>query len=230
MSEQANKELAAGQAPVAESEPSVEPLPEPVATVEAGAPTMPTTMPVAPAPAPAPAPSPFVTAPARTVGTPRPLLGPALRVYGALLWSYVVFGQFTTSWIDDRPLGEGWALLGVFATTATVAVLAVRRSVKVAPTGAVGLVRRTAAAVAIALLAWFTTVAGVTLSRAFNGDTKNAMALVAMALTASIVGLRMNRAPEGTERMHGRRVLQVMIWITLAVVTLVAGAELVAVG
>jgi hypothetical protein len=161
---------------------------------------------------------------------PRPLLGPALRVYGALLWSYVVFGQFTTSWIDDRPLGEGWALLGVFATTAAVAVLAVRRSMKVAPTGPLGVVRRAAAVVAMALLGWFVTVAGVTLSRAFSGDIKNALVLVLVALLASILGLRMNRDPAEADGMHGRRVLQVMIWISLVVVTLIAGAELVAVG
>lgn len=175
------------------------------------------------------APMPTV-APAPAVAPPRPLLGPALRIFGALLWAYVVFGQFTTSWIDDRPLGEGWALLGVLATTATVAVLAMRRSVRVTPTGALGIVRRTAAAVAIALLAWLATVAFVTVTRAFDGDTKNAVALVIVALAASIFGLRMNRDPRGTQGTHGRRVVQVMIWITLAVVTLVAGAELVAVG
>ncbi len=219
MSEETNKELAPDEPQLAGNESPMDPPKTPT--------PMPATMPGAPAP------SPMATVPPRTLVTPRPLLGPALRVYGALLWSYVVFGQFTTSWIDDRPLGEGWAILGVFATAATVAVLALHRSVEVAPTGALGIVRRSAAVVAIALLAWFATVAGVTFSRAFNGDTKNAVALVAMALTASIVGLRMNRDADTvprTERMHGRRVLQVMIWITLAVVTLVAGAELVAVG
>lgn len=226
MSEQANKELVAAEPP----ETNLEPAQSPPAAAHPPLPAAPAA-PVAPphAPRTETTPGPTTAAPG-TQATPRPLLGPALRVYGALLWSYVVFGQFTTSWIDDRPLGEGWALLGVFATTATVAVLAVRRSVHIAPTGALGIVRRTAAVVAISLLAWFATVAGVTLTRAFNGDLKNALALVAIALAASIFGLRMNRAPAEGGAMHGRRVLQVMIWITLSVVTLVAGAELVAVG
>ncbi len=194
-------------------------------------PPTPPTVPMATLPLPAPIrPTPSAPLSPAPSATPRPLLGPALRIYGALLWAYVVFGQFTTSWIDDRPLGEGWALLGVLATTATVAVLAVRTSVHVAPTTALGIVRRTAAAVAIALLAWFSTVAGLTVTRALNGDLKNAAALVFVALVASVVGLRMNRDPARDAAMHGRRVVQVMIWVTLSVVTLVAGAELVAVG
>ncbi len=215
--------------PVETAEPAaLEPPHEPAATA---APTPPPVGVPTPLRWPQPEASPGATGSAVVaLATPRPLLGPALRIYGALLWSYVVFGQFTTSWIDGRPLGEGWALLGVFATTAAVAVFSVRRSVKVAPTGALGIVRRTAAVVAIALLAWFATVAGVTLTRIFSGDAKTAFALVAMALAASIFGQRMNRDPEGTQGIHGQRVLQVMIWITLAVVTLVAGAELIAVG
>src|SRR5689334_7425060 len=48
---------------------------------------------------------------------PWPVMGSALNVFGVLLWSFVVFGQFTTSWMSGAPLAEGTATLFVFFAT-----------------------------------------------------------------------------------------------------------------
>jgi hypothetical protein len=160
---------------------------------------------------------------------PQPLIGPVLTVYGALLWSFVVAGQFTTSWMSSGPLGEGWAVLIVMVSTLSAGIWAIVRSHRSQPATPARLVGRTAFAFVGGLVAWFATVfvaaiAGNVASR--NHDILIAFVLVALAVTTSIAGPRLT-APAATMGVsHGRKVVLAMVWVGLAIVTLIAGAEL----
>jgi hypothetical protein len=184
-----------------------------------------------PAPAPAPELAPASTPSTLLARPARPLLGPTLRVYGALLWSYVIAGQFTTSWFDDgAPLGEAWATLIVVGVTVLVLLLAMRRSAEIAPPQ-VGssLVPRTLGVLALAFLAFVVTLAGVTVGGFIllpgRHNVLYAFVLVVAACLASLAGQRMTR-PVGAH-VHSTRVQNVLIWFVLTVITLIAGAELV---
>jgi hypothetical protein len=153
----------------------------------------------------------------------RPVLGPVLRVYGALLWSYVIAGQFTTSWFDGTPIGEAWAALIVVGTTLLVLFSSMRRSAEIS---------RALGVLALALLAFIVTlvvvvIAGATLLPGKH-DFLYAFALVLTALIASLAGLRMTR-PDSVY-LHSARVRNVLTWLVLVVITLIAGAELVTSG
>jgi hypothetical protein len=182
-----------------------------------------------PLPAPEIVPASSPTAPATPPS--RPLLGAVLRVYGALLWSYVIAGQFTTSWFDEgAPLGEAWATLIVVGVTLLVLLLAMRRSAEIAPPQ-VGssLVPRALGVLALALLAFVVILAGVTVGGFIflpgRHNVLYAFVLVVAACLASLAGQRMTRP--GGAYMYNTRVQNVLIWFMLAVITLIAGAELV---
>lgn len=164
---------------------------------------------------------------------PQPLTGPLLSVYGAMLWSFVVAGQFTTSWMSSGPMDERWAAIAVFMATVVTGIVALRRAHGAAPVTAARVVGRGAFAFVGAFVAWFATIfvaalAGNTASR--NHDVLIAMALTALAVTASVIGPRLTSPGPHLTPTHGRRVMQVMFWAGLALVTLIAGAELVSNG
>ncbi len=164
---------------------------------------------------------------------PQPLIGPVLSVYGALLWSFVLAGQFTTSWMNAGPMDERLALLTVFVATVGMGIIALRRAQVAAPTSVGRVLGRAVFAFVGAFIAWFATIfvaaiAGHSASR--NHDVLIAMFLLALAVTATVLGPRLTSPGPHAAPSHGRKVIQVSFWAGLAVVTLIAGAELVSNG
>ncbi len=163
----------------------------------------------------------------------RPLLGPALSVLGVLLWAFVVFGQFTTSWMFGAPLGQGTAVVAVVSLTLVALAFAVRRSRDaVAPRTTARLVARS---VGIALLAFLFFVGCVMSATAANGvlsrghDFLIALGLVLVSLAAAIFGPRLTSSAP-LPRTHRQRSLLVGMWLAGVLLTLVAGADLAANG
>jgi len=163
----------------------------------------------------------------------RPVLGPALSVLGVLLWAFVVFGQFTTSWMFGTPLGQGTAVLAILLLTLVAWIGAVRRSRDaVAPRTTLRLVARS---VGIAILAFLffvgcvmsATAAGGVLSR--GHDLLIAFGLVVVSLAAAISGPRLTTSAP-LPRTHRQRSLLVGMWLAGVLLTLVAGADLAANG
>lgn len=161
--------------------------------------------------------------------TPRPFLGSALAIYGVLLWSFVVAGQFATSWTTGAPLGNGTAVLIVFATTIAAWYFAVRRSATVAPPRSLaqgvgrGFGTMAVAGLLFVLTLIVATIIGQTANR--NHDFAIAFFLVVTAVTATILGPRLT-LPVRPTRTHGARFALVSMWIMGAIVTFIAGAEL----
>ena len=205
-------------------DPTLPPLPPPDAPVASGAPYR------VPAPLVAdPEPENYSFAPPRKV---RPLLGPALSMLGVLLWAFVVFGQFTTSWMFGAPLGQGTAVLAIFLLTFVTWIAAVSRSrVALVPTTTARFVAR---AVGIAVLALLFFVSCVFAATAFGAVSRGhdfliALGLVAVALVAAIAGPRLTTAAP-LPRTHRQRSMLVGLWLVGVLVTLVAGADLAANG
>ena len=69
---------------------------------------------------------------------PRPIIGFCLAVYGVLLWSFVVAGQFATSWITVRPAGQGTAAFLVIVATGAAWGFALQRSRNALPSATMG--------------------------------------------------------------------------------------------
>ncbi len=163
----------------------------------------------------------------------RPVIGPALSVFAALLWSFVVAGQFTTSWSTGAPLGQGAAVALVLLATLAAWITSVRRSrIVMPPLRTINLVGRGIGIAALALVLFLlclfaATVAGNTSSR--NHDVLIALVLVALSAASAIGGPRLT-SPTRPERTHGQRFALVVLWITCVLLTLVAGADLVANG
>jgi hypothetical protein len=186
----------------------------------------------APAPAPAPAAAPlpvpsqllFQPAP-----RPRPILGPSLSVFGVLLWAYVVFGQYTTSWFQgSAPMGEGAAFFFVFVATAVAWAFAVRRSLVVPVAGQYGLAGR-AMSIGFLALAWcfITVVLAAVFGQASgkNIDWLITMVLVVVSVIAEIQGRRVT-LPTRPPRTQRERMVAALLWAGAGAMTLAACAEL----
>ncbi len=177
--------------------------------------------------------APYEPPPARIGPTPWPILGPALSSFGALLWTFVVAGQFTTSWSTGKPLAQTTALGAVGVVSVVVWVLAVRRSRLAAPpSGSHVLLARGLASGLLAVLFFGMCVVGaVFLAEASrtNHDLLVAFVLVAFSITAHVVGGKIT-APEPPERTHGQKFVTVALWVVSLLLTLVAGADLAANG
>ncbi|MBX3204094.1 MAG: hypothetical protein KF764_03445 [Labilithrix sp.] len=167
---------------------------------------------------------------ARAAGSrPWPILGPAVSVFAVLLWSFVVAGQFTTSWMSGGPLPPAIAAAVVLLTTFAAWIAGVRRGVLAAPprttTHLVGRAIATAllAFVFFVLAVFAATVAGGVSST--NHDFLLALGLVVVSLVAAVVGPTWTwpSRPAGTA---GQRRVSTALWLAGAVVTVVAGAEL----
>jgi hypothetical protein len=161
---------------------------------------------------------------------PRPVLGPALSTFAALLWSFVVAGQFTTSWHLGAPLPQGIALSLVALATLAAWIAGVRRSGLVVPPArrAGGLVGRALAAFVLAFglflaCLFAATMAGATALR--DHDLLIAFGLVLLATGAAIVGPKWT-SPAPPERTHRQRFALVILWIMGVLVTFVAGVDL----
>jgi hypothetical protein len=159
------------------------------------------------------------------------LVGPTLRVYGALLWSFVIAGQFTTSWIDGAPVHEGLAVAFVLATTGLVGAFAMFRYAAVTQPSRVALARGGIAVFLYAVVACVVSVFVVSVGSVFTSDRRSLLppfVLVALALVASLVGQRAQRT--ATPSTHTQRVAGAMAWFVTMVLTLIAAAELIANG
>jgi hypothetical protein len=177
-------------------------------------------------------PSPFINQ-----RRPWPLLGATLATYGGLLWSYVIAGQFTTSWMSGAPMNEGTAILIVLIATSLVFAFALRRSRVASPVSPARMFGRAVGTFCLTGLAFFVTLLVATIageSSYRSRDVPIAFVLVALAVIATAFAPRVTLGTAATARpsapTHGRRVAEVLLWVSLAVVTLVAGAELVANG
>lgn len=164
---------------------------------------------------------------------PRPLLGPALSVFGMLLWAFVVAGQFTTSWMFGTPLGQGTAVSAVLVTTFAMWIASLRRSRIVAPPRrSTHLFWRAVGVSVIAFLMFVVCLLGATFAGAVasrNHDLAIAVTLVIISTSAAIAGARLT-SPTAPERTHGQRFALVAAWIAGALLTLMAGADLAANG
>lgn len=161
--------------------------------------------------------------------TPRPFLGSALAIYGVLLWSFVVAGQFATSWITGSPMSNGMAVFIVFAATTAAWIFAIRRSRVAVPTMTLaqgvgrGVLTAAAAGLMFLLTLIFATILGQTSNR--NHDFGIAFFLVLTAIAATVFGPRLT-LPVRPQRTHGARFAIVSLWMMGAIVTFIAGAEL----
>jgi hypothetical protein len=159
---------------------------------------------------------------------PKPLLGPVLSVAGALLWSYVVMGQLTTSWLSGQaPLGEGLALTGVMLSTGAALVVALSQSPAGAP-GASATVKRAGIVLVLSLLLVVAVVVLATVAGAMsrsNLDVPITLALLGTAVITLVSGWRLSRAL-APPLSHRQRVFAIAFWAFAAAVTLTACGEL----
>jgi hypothetical protein len=175
---------------------------------------------------------PYAGSPFQAPRVPRPVVGPAMSVFGALLWTFVVAGQFTTSWMSGAPLGEGAAIAMVFFGTLVAWFLAVRRSQIVPVSGRGALFGRALAIGAMAFGLFVAVVLGATFLGAVssqNHDLVIALALLALSAVASFMGPRVT-APVRAARTHSAQLASVALWIGAAIVSAIACAELAANG
>lgn len=163
---------------------------------------------------------------------PRPILGSAVAVYGVLLWSFVIAGQFATSWITGAPMSHGLAAFLVLAATTTAWVFALRRSRDALPSMTTGrFVGRGIGVLTLAFAFFVLTILVATLfGQATSGhDFLIAFTLVAASLAAIIMGPRLT-LPRRPERTHRMRFAVISMWIVGVILTFVAAAELATTG
>jgi hypothetical protein len=161
---------------------------------------------------------------------PRPVLGPAITVFGVLLWAFVVMGEFTTSWNSGAPLEEGTAIVLVVLATLTAWVFAMQGSTRVRPAhGTPRLIGRSLLVGLVAFLLWCLFVvmaAAVGKASSKSPDVAIASFLIVVAALAARAGPRLTtreRPPPTRARRAGGAVL----WIGVAMVTLGACVEMV---
>ena len=169
----------------------------------------------------------------RPAPRPRFRLGPSLSVFGVLLWSYLVFGQFTTTWVPgSAPLGEGAAVLGVFACTGAAFYFAVRRSLVVPVRSYHQLVGR---AITIAIMSfgfWFLTVVFATVfgqSSRTNLDGVITSFLLLVSGFAVVFGRRITLSERQpfSQLSQRERAVTAVLWTGAVAMTLGACAEVV---
>lgn len=160
---------------------------------------------------------------------PWPVVGPAVRTFGVMLWAFVVAGQLTTSWLTGSPLDPRIAVGAVAVATLTAWGMALRQSHTVAPSSSARhLVARGFGIGALTLLLFAgslvcAVMAGGSTSR--NNDFFIAFALVVLATVAMLAGSRLT-TPISPRRTHAQRWVMVLAWVAGAAVTLLAGADL----
>ena len=127
-----------------------------------------------------------------------------------MLWSYVVFGQYTTSWLPGAaPLGEGTAFFFVFVADLVAWVLAVRRSLVVPVRGQQGIAGRAINIGVLACAWWLVTVVLAALFGQVSGknlDGPITAFLVLLSGFAVIQGRRLT-LPEGQRPTQRDRVI-----------------------
>ncbi|MDB4944034.1 MAG: hypothetical protein JWP97_3568 [Labilithrix sp.] len=166
----------------------------------------------------------------------RPVLGPALGVYGALLWSFVVAGQLTTSLSLGAPLPEALAVLAVMAAGLVALISGVARARRaVPPRSAVHLLGRIMGTGLVGFSLFVVTLIGATVAGQIGAspaaDLLVAFVLVGVGVAATVGSSRITAgAPLAVEVFAGdperRRALRVTLWIMGALVTFVVGVDL----
>lgn len=154
----------------------------------------------------------------------RPILGGAVWTYGALLWAFVIFGQFTTSWGLSTPLNQTAAIVIVLIIMSIAWIKSLRHGSIAAPGNIAG------RALGILMLSftffgvtWVLSIIGGAMTGKMSGLVP--FCLVGVALLSVIFGARMT-SPIKLERSHGQRFASVVMWILGTILTLVAGADL----
>ncbi len=158
---------------------------------------------------------------------PRPLVGPALSVFAVMLWSFVVAGQFASSWSLGIQVRSSEALLLVASLTFVAWIANMRRSrIAVPPRATTHLVWRSIGAGLVAfLLFFFCLVAATAINSAMNADFLVAAVLVLLSLLAAIGGAHLT-SPVALERTPRQRTILIALWIAGTLLTLVAGVDL----
>jgi hypothetical protein len=167
--------------------------------------------------------SPFVAGP-----KPRPTLGPAFSVFAVLLWSFVVAGQFTTSWMSGGPLPPSIAFGFVVIASFVSWFTSVRLSAMARPARAASIVMRAIGIGVLALLLFVFAVFAATVAggaSSHNHDLLIAFALVIVSAFAGMFGPRWTW-PSRPERTPRQRSTHMLLWIAGTIVTLVAALEL----
>jgi hypothetical protein len=153
-------------------------------------------------------------------------------VFGVLLWSFLVFGQYTTSWLPgSAPLAEGAAVLFVLVATTAALVLAVRRSFAAPAPDRQAIAARVINIGVAAFGLWFATVfVAFVIGRASgtNLDMLITTVLLLASCVAVIQGRRMTlpareMRPLATPR---ERMFGVLLWVGAVAMTLGACGEL----
>jgi hypothetical protein len=146
-----------------------------------------------------------------------------------LLWSYVVFGQFTTTWFPKTaPMSEGLAVFCVFTCTVAGWILAVRRSLVVPVRSQQALYGR---AINIGVLGagwWLLTVilaAILGMASGKNVDILMMPVLLVVSVVAIVRGRRI-AVPERLPLSQRERTLLTLLWTGGVAVTLGACVEL----
>lgn len=221
-------------APSPPSERPTETSREPSATLEEPKPTPQDTSP-SPQSIEPPVPSGPYRTPPHEVRAPvpkpptRPYVGAAVATFGPMLWSFVVAGQFTTSWSTGKPLAQGIAAAAVFVTTLAAWIVSMRRSHFAVPASSkLALVGRS---LVVGLCSFALFVVAIVAATAFGAanpkshDFLIAFGLVAVAIGATFAGPKLITS-EPPARTHGQKFVAVALWVLASLVTLVAGVDL----
>jgi hypothetical protein len=155
----------------------------------------------------------------RALRPPRLVLGPGLWIFGALLWSYVVLGQFV---VKDFP--EGIALLTLALVVGVTYAAAVRDSLRAVPAEPSARRRRWLWPGVAAFGFWLGTtllVTAVGKSSNANLDAPITLLLLALSVLAIILGRRFTH-PGRPKRSLGKLALFIAAWLLAALATLAA--------
>ncbi len=158
---------------------------------------------------------------------PRPLIGPALSVFAVMLWSFVVAGQFASSWSIGINVRNVEATVLVLSLTFVAWIANMRRSrIAVPPRAITHLVWRSIGAGIVAfILFFFSLVAATAVNSAMNADLLVAAVLVLLSLLAAIAGAHLT-SPVAPQRTPRQRTVLITLWIAGTLLTLIAGADL----
>lgn len=159
---------------------------------------------------------------------PRPLLGSAVAVYGVLLWSFVVAGQFATSWTTGAPMSQGTAGFLVVVATGAAWGFALQRSRNALPSATMG--RFVWRGIGIGALAFSLFLATLFFATIFGQATHGhdfliAFGLVSTSVAAIVMGPRLTM-PTRSERTPRMKLAVISMWAIGVILTFVAGAEL----
>jgi hypothetical protein len=163
---------------------------------------------------------------------PWPVLGPALTVFGVLLWSFVVMGELTTSWRVGAPLEESTAAVIVVLATMAAWFVAMRESARMSPPQGTGrLAGRSAAVALVAVMLWGLSIffaIGLGSIGTSGHDVLVAFLLWLAAAVAVLTGPRRTAPGRRSRSTPAARALVALLWVGAALLTMGAFVEMVA--